>query len=354
MRRKLIDLKNQRTALLEGAEALLKEGKREEYQAELKKIRNMNSEIEDVEALIQEQDRKFMEKAPDFAEEKDKALERADVLQKGAEVKLTAREVMRSIYQASKQVTLANGALVQPTGAGSEIRDPIGNVVPSIVDRVRVMDMTGMSSFQEPYVITELDAQGGKVEETAGTARTASTDPTFGVAEIKPYELTVTSYVDRNISRLSPASYYAKIYGMAMRAARRKLAELIVNGDDPSTPTFFGATNAKNKAASNIFAQVALGSAIDENTLDTLYFAYGSDEAIGGAARLLLTKPTLKALGQLRGTNEKRRLLTITPDAANPNSGTIVDGGVALPYDLVKAVGDTKILYGDPLNFEVA
>ena len=353
MRRKLIDLKNQRTALLEGAEALLKEGKREEYQAELKKIRNMNSEIEDVEALIQEQDRKFMEKAPDFAEEKDKALERADVLQKGAEVKLTAREVMRSIYQASKQVTLANGALVQPTGAGSEIRDPIGNVVPSIVDRVRVMDMTGMSSFQEPYVITELDAQGGKVEETAGTARTASADPTFGVAEIKPYELTVTSYVDRNISRLSPASYYAKIYGMAMRAARRKLAELIVNGDEPSTPTFFGATNAKNKAAANIFAQVALGSAIDENTLDTLYFAYGSDEAIGGAARLLLTKPTLKALGQLRGTNEKRRLLTITPDAANPNSGTIVDGGVALPYDLVKAVGDTKILYGDPLNFEV-
>ena len=353
MRRKLIDLKTQRTALLEGAEALLKEGKREEYQAELKKIRNMNSEIEDVEALIQEQDRKFMEKAPDFAEEKDKALERADVLQKGAEVKLTAREVMRSIYQASKQVTLANGALVQPTGAGSEIRDPIGNVVPSIVDRVRVMDMTGMSSFQEPYVITELDAQGGKVEETAGTARTASTDPTFGVAEIKPYELTVTSYVDRNISRLSPASYYAKIYGMAMRAARRKLAELIVNGDNPSTPTFFGATNAKNKAAANIFAQVALGSAIDENTLDTLYFAYGSDEAIGGAARLLLTKPTLKALGQLRGTNEKRRLLTITPDAANPNSGTIVDGGVALPYDLVKAVGDTKILYGDPLNFEV-
>ena len=187
MRRRLIDLKNQRTALLEGAEALLKEGKREEYRAEMQKIFNMNGEIKDVEALIQEQDRKFMEKAPDFAEEKDKALERADVLQKGAEVKLTAREVMRSIYQASKQVTLANGALVQPTGAGSEIRDPIGNVVPSIVDRVRVMDMTGMSSFQEPYVITELDAQGGKVEETAGTARTASTDPTFGVAEIKPY-----------------------------------------------------------------------------------------------------------------------------------------------------------------------
>lgn len=35
MRRKLIDLKTQRTALLEGAEALLKEGKREEYRVEM-------------------------------------------------------------------------------------------------------------------------------------------------------------------------------------------------------------------------------------------------------------------------------------------------------------------------------
>ena len=89
------------------------------------------------------------------------------------------------------------------------------------------------------------------------------------------------------------------------------------------------------------------------NTLDTLYFAYGSDEAMGASARLLLTKTNLKTLGQLRGTNEKRRLLEITPDPANPNSGTIRDGGVVLPYDLVKAVGDSKILYGDPMNFEV-
>ena len=353
MRRKLIDLKTQRTALLEGAEALLKEGKREEYRAKMEKVANMNGDIKDLQDLIQEQDRKFLDQAPDHREETDKALERADVLKKGGEVKFSARETIRDVYQASKQITLATGTIVQPTGAGAEIRDPVGNVVPSIVDRVRVVDMTGMGSFMEPYVITELDAKGGKVEETAGTARAASTDPSFGVAEIKPYELSVTSYVDRNIARLSPANYYNKIFGMAMRALRRKLADLIVNGDDPSTPTFFGITNAKNKAASNIFAEAALGSAIDVNTLDTLYFAYGSDEAIGAGARLLLTKTSLKALGQLRGTNEKRRLLTITPDPTNPNSGTIVDGGLVLPYDLVKAVGDTKLLYGDPMNFEV-
>ena len=92
---------------------------------------------------------------------------------------------------------------------------------------------------------------------------------------------------------------------------------------------------------------------MDVNTLDELYFAYGSDEMLGGQARLLLTKPTLKALGKLRGTNEKRRLLEIAPDVGNANSGTIRDGGVVLPYDLVSAVSDTKLLYGDPANFMV-
>lgn len=351
MKQKLYDLINKRAGLLQQAEDALKADNKTEYQSLMEQISNLNSEIQQVQDLVDEQDRKMLAApAPTGSEAMDMIQERTAALQRGDNVTFTANEVRRAL---SNQTTLATGTIVQPTGAGAEIRDPVGNVVPSIVDRVRVVDMTGMGSFMEPYVITELDAKDGKVEETAGTARAASTDPTFGVAEIKPYELSVTSYVDRNIARLSPASYYDKIFGMAMRALRRKLADLIVNGDDPGTPTFFGITNAKNKAAANIFAEASLGAAIDVNTLDTLYFAYGSDEAMGAGARLLLTKASLKALGQLRGTNEKRRLLTITPEPTNPNSGTIVDGGLVLPYDLVKAVGDTKLLYGDPMNFEV-
>ena len=351
MKQKLYDLINRRVGLLQQAEAALEADNRTEYQSLMEQITNLNGEIQQVQALVAEQERQMLAApAPTGSEAMDMIQERTAALQRGDHVTFTANEGRRAL---SNQTTLATGTIVQPTGSGAEIRDPVGNVVPSIVDRVRVVDMTGMGSFMEPYVITELDAKGGKVEESAGTARAASTDPTFGVAEIKPYELSVTSYVDRNIARLSPASYYDKIFGMAMRALRRKLAELIVNGDDPGTPTFFGITNAKNKAAANIFAEAALGSAIDVNTLDTLYFAYGSDEAMGAGARLLLTKASLKALGQLRGANEKRRLLTITPEPTNPNSGTIVDGGLVLPYDLVKAVGDTKLLYGDPMNFEV-
>lgn len=351
MKKKLYDLMNRRTALIQQAEDALTANNHSGYQSAMEQITNLNQEITDIQALIAEQDRQMLNApAPTGSEAEDIAHERVSALMRGDEVTFTVNEVRRALHN---QVTVATGTIVQPTGVGTDIRDPLGNVVPSIVDRVRTLDLTGLGSWQEPYVITELDAKGGKVETTAGTARPTSTDPTFGVAEIKPYELTVTTFVDRNIARLSPTAYYEKIQGMAMRAMRRNLAALIVNGDEPSTPVFYGVTNAKNKAAANIFAEKTLGTAVDVNTLDALYFAYGSDEAMGAGARLLLTKPTLKALGQLRGTNEKRRLLEIAPDPSNPNSGTIRDGGVILPYDLVKAVGDDKILYGDPMNFEV-
>ena len=91
MRRKLIDLQQQRTAVLEKAEAFLKEGKQAEYRSEMEKVSNMNGEIKDLQDLIQEQDRKFMDKAPDHQEEREKALERADILQKGGEIKCTGR-----------------------------------------------------------------------------------------------------------------------------------------------------------------------------------------------------------------------------------------------------------------------
>lgn len=361
MRRQLIDLKTQRTALLEAAETLLKEGKREDYRAQMEKIANMNAEIKDLQDLVQEQDRKFLDAVPDRGEEKDKALERAEVLKKGGEVKFSAKETIRDVYQASKQITLATGTIVQPTGAGANIRDPLGNVVSSIVDEVYVQDLTGMGAFLEPYVISEVDAKGGKVATTAGTARTVSTDPKFGVAKISPYELTVTSYVDRNISRLSPASYYEKIRTMAMRAMRRKLSELIVNGDGQGSPDMFGIKNAKNMAGETIFAALEITGGVTENLLTELFFAYGGDETIGANARLYLNKVDLRALGKIRGTQDKKKVFSFQPDTGNPNRGMIVDGGTMIPYAInsfltaLDGAGTSAqtMVYGDPMNYEL-
>lgn len=360
MKRKLIDLSNQRAQLLKDAEEALTAGNTADYDAAMEKVTNLNTEIQRIQDLLAEQERRLMEQQPTPAEARDVAEERGAALLRGDRVTFSALEVRRAILN---QTTLATGSLVQPTGAGSEIRDPVGNVVSSIVDQVLVTDMSGMGSYMEPYVISELGANAGKVSELAGTARAAGADPTFGVAEIKPYEIHTTSYVDRNIANLSPANYYAKIQGMAMRAMRRKLAGLILNGDGSVSPTFYGMKTAKNQAGANIYNTVNV-SGVDVNLLDTLYFAYGSDDAMGANARLLLTKEDLKAIGALRGANEKRRLFEIVPDAGNPNTGTIRDGGVMIPYTICSDLtslstakagsSDTLTMgYGDPMNFEV-
>lgn len=366
MRRKLIDLKQQRSNLLEGAEALLKEGKREEYRAEMQKVSNMNDEIKDLEDLVREQDRKFMEKAPDPAEERDKAEERGNQMMKGLEVKFSPLEVAKALFvpkQVEKAVTLATGTLAQPTGAGSTIRDALGYGVGAIIDQVYVQDLTGMAAYLEPYVISEPDANGAKVSTAAGTARTASADPTFGVAKISPYELTTTSYVDRNIARLTPANYYAKVFNMAMKAMRRDTVKMIFNGDGQATNDMFGIKTAKNVAGANIFATLNV-SGVNEDLLTELMFAYGGDEELGGSCRLYLNKKDLQAIGKIRGTNEKRRLYDIVPDAANPNIGTIREGGTIVPYSISKqltalsestagAAAIPAMVYGDPRNYEL-
>ena len=345
MRRKLIDLCATRSKEIEKAEAALNANDQEAYAACMVKIGNMNTEIENIQALIREQDRKVMEAPANPAEQRDMAEDRGATLMRGDDVQISAAEVRRMF----NSTTVATGTIVQPTGAGTNIHDPVGNQVSSIIDQVTVQDLTGMGAYQEPYVKAEMEAQSQKVQTAAGTARTA-TDPTFGIAELRPREVNVTSFVDRNIARLSPADYYAKVMAMAMRAMRRAIAKMIITGDGEGSPAMFGITNAKNKASENIFAEETI-TAIDATTLDQLYFAYGSDVAIGANARLLLTKKNLKAFGALRGTNEKRRLLDIVPDMANPNTGIIRDGGVVIPYTISADVTDEKLLYGDPANY---
>lgn len=360
LRRTLNDKITQRTVRLEAAEAALAAGNQTDYTSAMEDVARFNGEIGQLQDLIREQDKKILAApVPTAAEQRDMAEERGSALMKGDAIRFSTDEVRRAVMN---QVTLATGTLVQPTGAGSNIRDPLGNVVSSIVDQVYVQNLTGMGAYLEPYVITETVAGGGKVTTQAGTARTTSTDPTFGVAKISPYELNVTQYVDRNISRLSPADYYAKIYNMAMRAMRRKLAGLIVNGDGQATPDMFGIKTAKNVAGSVIYNTVNV-KALDETLLDTLFFAYGSDEAIGQNARLYLNKADLAYIGKLRNA-DKERVFRVRPEGGNPNVGTIEDGGTVIPYTIVSdltamsasTASSTAIqtmLYGDPANYEL-
>lgn len=367
MRKKLYDLMNQRAAVLNAAETALTAENREEYNSQMEKLGNINADIERIQNLIQEQDRTFMASAPSASETRDMAEERCNDLTRGREIKFSADEILRMARNADGDGTLFSGTIAQPTGAGANVNDNIGEC--SVLDLVRVEDMTGLSGWQEPYAISDMTTAVGAPASTAGTARTKH-DPTFGIAEIKPYEVTTTSYVDRNIRRLSPVAYVTKIQQMALRALRNKAAALIFNGDAENTHVMYGMINGTNKAGSSIIDTIAATvtaskGVVDVDLLDNLYFAYGDNNTVGGNGMIFLNKTDLKALGKLRGTNEKGKLFAVNPMTGDACRGTISDGGMIVPYMVcssIQAIHGTSqpastaadlmtCVYGDPTNY---
>ena len=342
MKRKLIALAADRKTALDAAEAAINAENRSEYDAQMERVHNIDDQITAVRNLIAAQETVIDVDRMSPAEVMDMASDRGQRLLRGDAVAFSPAEIRSALNS-----TTIGASIVQPVGGDSEVHETPAPVA-SIIDRVQVADLTGLGGYDVPYVVAELAAQPGNIVTNSGLARTPS-DPTFAISPIKPYEVTTTSYIDRNLAKVSPARYYEKVREMALRAMRRKVAALIVNGDAESTHVMYGITNAVNKAGSAIVATASY-TQIDVNTLDTIYFAYGAASELGGEAELLLTKADLKALGAVRGTNEKRRLFTITP-TGNGNTGIIADGGVQIPYILCPDLTSGTFAYGNPLHY---
>lgn len=351
VRKELNDTMSQRANYLAQAEDAQKKGDNLAYKAAMDKVKELNTVIDDKKAIVDEIDRYADAHATKFGNDRRDMQEMGRALAAGERVKIDIVDTLAGIRQNS--TTLATGALVAPQGAGANIRDGFAGQVSSLIDQVNTVTLAGMNSWEEPYVVSDMEAQGGKVSTNAGKARTES-DPVFAKAKLASYEVNVTSFVDRNISRLSPADYAAKVQTMALRSLRRKINGLIANGDGQASPDMYGFLNAKNTDGKAIYHTLTGVTAIDENTLNRLVFGYGGDEEVGGAARLHLTKANLQAFGALRGINEKQKLYKITVDPGNPNTGTIEDGGLIVPYTIVSALGDKTLAYGDPINYMLA
>ena len=325
------------------------------------KIAELNPEIEAYRALMDEESR-FAQAAPSPGREaEDQARDRMETFLSKGSISFSVKDVLRDVFGIRDSdgdgTTLATGTLVKPTEVDPNIIDAVGPLS-SILEQVTVEDLTGMTSLIEPILVSDMAAKSGAVASLAGTARDAS-DPTFASVAIKPYEVNVTSLVDRNISRLTPVQYEAKIRSIAMRAMRRKAISLIYNGDGQVTPDLYGIKTAVNTAGSPMVKAVNV-TAIAAGFLDDLVFAYGGDEELAGGARLFLNKKDLQAIGALRNQDDKR-IYEIIPDPANPNTGRITEGGLIVPYTIASDLDDLStadtndltMLYGNPRNYKL-
>ena len=177
-----------------------------------------------------------------------------------------------------RSVLLSGGTIATPTKV-SGINDLPGGVS-SIVDMVTVEDCTGMSADKVALV-------------TADSSASANTEG----------------------SAASTLNYTEKVRASAVKALRRKAAEVITTAVTDST-----------------YGDEIIASAVTASTLRTIAMTYGADDEVPGNAVLFLNKTDLIAFGDVRGTNEKKAVYEITPDSNNPNTGIIKDGGLSVRY----------------------
>ena len=216
-----------------------------------------------------------------------------------------------------RSTLISSGKLATPTGV-SGINELVGSRVSSIIDMVKIVDCSGMGANKVAYLDADMAAAATQVEGSAVTA----TDPTFGYVEIKPTSIRTMAQISEQVKAQTPLLYREKVVEQAMLALRKKAAELV-------TAALKSSTLIHSIAASLDSSKKGV---INDKTLRALALAYGGDESVVGEAVLFLNKTDLIAFGDVRGTNEKKVVYEITPDTANPNTGTIKDGGLVVKY----------------------
>ena len=235
-----------------------------------------------------------------------------------------------SVGSAETRATLISGGkIATPTEAGG-INDAFTQVS-SIVDMVKVTDCEGMGAYKVAYEIASATA----ATQTEG-ADAAASDPSFGFVTITPQTEAVVSYISKQVRKQSPLNYAEKVRASALAALRKRAATFITG---------------KIKA-SELSHKLEI-PAVDEGTLRKLALNYGGTLGVEGGAVLYLCKEDLIAFGDVRGANEKLPVYEITPDASNPNTGTIKDGGLSVKYCIDADLTAGELLYGNPHCFEL-
>ena len=230
----------------------------------------------------------------------------------------------------ARAVLVSSGTLATPTDVAG-INDPVGARVSSIVDLVKITDASGMGAYKVAYVDTDATA----ATQIEGGAYNAS-DAVFGFVEIKPQTEAVLSYISKQARKQTPLAYQQKVNESALVALRKRAAKIITD----------------KLLASDLNVALTI-AALDDTALRKIAFNYGGDESIVGAATLLINKADLVTLGDVRGS-DKKPAYEITPDASNPNTGVIKDGGLTVSYCIDSNMPAGKIAYGQARNFELA
>jgi HK97 family phage major capsid protein len=312
--------------------------------AELDELKAKKDELEkelaEVNAQIAELDKPAEETAPvdgaqrsklNFMKKEERGVNKMNAEERKAKAEEFVKGGTMAVKNAEVRAMLvSSGKIATPTGVNETINE-LDKTVSSVIDIVDVQDCSGMGANTIPY---EYTAPVGGVTVEGETYAEGDTVTDF--VETKPTKVTTISYISEETRKLTPVAYEQLVKKNALIALKKKVSAKIM----------------EKLQASELCVKKTL-TKIDEKTLRAVALNYGADESVQGNASLLLNKNTLVALGDVRGSNEKKAVYEITPDASNPNTGIIKDGGLSVKYILNSNLADNALVYGQGVKFEL-
>ena len=223
---------------------------------------------------------------------------------------------------------LASGKIAEPTKVSGV--NGLAETIGSIVDDIKAVALTGNGSYTVAYKKTEAaaaDVTDGK--EIGGTGAT------FDYVTINPAEWGITDEISNQVAKLTPVDYMDEIRRSAVIALRAKAEEKIM------------ANVLKSTLLEKVYSM-----ALDADYLRNIVLGFKSIAGKGGV-KLYINREDLITLGKVRGTNEKKALYEIKFDAGSNMTGTISEGGVAVPFSVTDQIAKGKQLFGQPQTVEM-
>lgn len=343
-------------------------------QAELDSLKEEEAKAEEEKTKVEEERallRKSVEETETKKEEKEeRALIGATKIEKPGEEKRNMEEdnkILEERGQALKDgksikvnyedraVTVSSGSVLVEKKYKKTI-DESFQAVSALVDNVNSIQLDGGDSYSVPF-----EKSYGEGDYTAESADYANAEPETDYVETGRAKITAYAEITKELRKLPNANYQALVIKRVRDAIRKKLGKQIVAGAGTAN-TIKGLYNADTKVLPTAAdtADIYL-SAIDDETLNKLVFAYGGDEAVEGEQTLILSKKDLEAFSMVKD-NMDRFVYKIT---RNGQTGRIAyaQGGVDVPYVINSACNSLSnaelaadsftMVYGSLGNFEM-
>lgn len=203
------------------------------------------------------------------------------------------------------------------------------NEVSSLIDRVNAVPLNGGESYTKGF---EVSFDEG--DYTTETGAYTDGDPVTDNVEIVKAKITAYSEITDEAYKMPNIDYQALVIKNVRIAIRKKITKQLLigpGGANAIVGIFNAPTNVIPTASDIDIAD------IDADTLDTIILDYGGDEDVEGEAVLIINKKTLKNFAAVRSTDGKKLYkITINPDG---NTGNISsEDSWNVPYILNSAV----------------